>query len=100
MLRQATRGATPALVCCIVAIFGIFNALGLVPIAAGFLLLWLLFSLFRLIQETAKRSYKQSATGWGREQFSFWLGAVLSCLVAPLVYGAIGALVVRGHSTP
>jgi hypothetical protein len=100
MLGELVRGTVPASICCALACVGIFNRLDLVVVAGFVLALWLLFSVVRLAMETAKGSYKGTANPWDRECFGFWLVALLSSLLAPVLYVMVASFALRHHSMP
>jgi hypothetical protein len=92
MMSEFIRGGSIAAACAGTACFALFAGPQLVPLIFCFLLAWLVWSLFRLGQEIVHGSHKLAAEPWNRECFFFWLGAAVSCFLAPIPFAIVGGV--------
>jgi hypothetical protein len=54
-------------------------------IAAG-MTMWIAFAGYRLFGLTREKAYRARAAEWDREDFGFWLGALLSSIVLTALF--------------
>jgi hypothetical protein len=61
-------------------------ALTFIYIIAVAVLTWTAFAAYRLCRLTIQRANSATAAEWDREDFGFWLGAMLSSIVLAAVF--------------
>ena len=69
----------------LVYVFGYFSALNLalswLYAIGAVMFAWITCAAYRVYRLTMRKAYRPDAAEWDREDFWFWLGAVLSSLV-------------------
>ena len=83
--REILNGVGPAAYCLMFAFLSLIHP-QFILLAPLILVVWFPISVIRLCQEALRGSYKRTAFDVDQECFSFWLGAFLSCLLAPIIF--------------
>lgn len=83
MTPKFFKGCSVALIAYLVAFWALLNLAVLMLLAvASVVIAWLSFAGYRLWRLASAKAYRTEAAEWDREDFGFWLGAVVSSLAA------------------
>jgi hypothetical protein len=83
MTPKFFKGCSVALIAYLVSIWALLNLAVLMLLAtASVVIAWLSCAGYRLWRLASTKAYRPEAAVWDREEFGFWLGAVVSSLAA------------------
>jgi hypothetical protein len=86
MHEDILKGALPAFVICFLSIWGVARR-STPPIWFAIpLTIWLAIACYKVYRLYVTGAHKRGSLPWKRESFFFWLSAVVSSLLAPLIW--------------